>query len=198
MVAKRRLIFAWIFLFATSMDAEESRTQTESSARAQSAATTKQVVAPNPPVDSALLDDLSRIRRQMGGGVLRGTMLNTGNKGEADRDFQSHLESLLGQEEQAEIEPKKIYDLDRAPKPGRHVQTLRNESEKLERIANQLERIRQYSQADELRSSAKSLRELARMLDLSSDQDLDSRHEDSPAQELGQRNDARSRLETSK
>ena len=132
-----------------------------------------------PPPDSHLLDDLTRIRQQMGGSVLGGSSLDDPDAGRA---FQANLQTLLSQPDPPSTPPwsgplaaprptSNGDTLFPFPSQENHksppvVVTLRQQSEQIERIANQLERIRQYLHADALRGSAKTLRELARSLDM--------------------------------
>ena len=113
--------------------------------------------------DKRLLEDLSRIRRQMGGGVLSGSTLKP-KPGESEATFETHLHTLLKNTEPP-ADPATQPKFDQEPSTSSTVKALRRESQILEGIANQLELIRQYRQADAVRESAKSLRELARRLD---------------------------------
>ena len=133
-----------------------------------------------PPPDSHLLDDLTRIRQQMGGSVLGGSALDDDDAGRA---FQANLQTLLRQPDPPNAGQGANTLLGRTPPPAGDtlfstpphaplkappvVPTLRQQSEQIERIANQLENIRHYQHADALRASAKTLRELARSLDTS-------------------------------
>lgn len=130
---------------------------------------------PTPQVDQQLLDDLARIRKQMGGSVLSGSMLDDEGK-DSDSAFQSGVQSLLeGAEAQdRSVRPPRFNQpLDTPPKSDdstrspqdRFISTLREQGSKLDRIANELEKLKQYEHADELRESAKALRELARSID---------------------------------
>ena len=138
-------------------------------------------VGHQPEVDTQLLDDLSRIRRRMGGGVLQGTSLN--DLEASEQDFRSGLQGLL-QTEVAPAQPAMQRSFF-APAHGSRTQqstrdqvgeetsrtrrsevaTLRKESVRLGDLANQLEELRLYQLADDLRASAQTLRHLSRRLD---------------------------------
>ena len=105
-------------------------------------------------VDQHLLNDLSRIRKQMGGSVLNGSALDSD---EVSNSFQSDLKKLLEQEPSVPQLPTK-HQLS-------VVEALRKHSSILDRVANEIEPTKQYDHADELRTSADELRKLARQLD---------------------------------
>lgn len=138
-----------------------------------------EAVAPIPPVvDQQLLNDLSRIRQQVGGSVLRGSSLEDG-KSNPDKAFKAGVRTLLQQqppvvpqqEENVISEPFRAPPEHIGPSPARTyvesqaVKQLRQQCEKLDRIANDLEHLQFYGRADEVRASASALRLIARKLD---------------------------------
>ncbi len=109
-----------------------------------------------PNVDQHLLDDLSRIRQQMGGSVLKGSSLNSDD---VDGSFKSDLKRLMFPNS-----PREPADT-KQTQTSRLVQTLREQSTNLDRIANEIEPTKQYDHADQLRTAANELRKLARQFD---------------------------------
>ncbi len=119
------------------------------------------------PVDQSLLDDLARIRKQMGGSVLSGSMLAGGAK-DSEAAFQDGVQTLI-QNSDTQPDPNPLqFDQPAAPTftQLRCVRMLREQGVKLDRVANALEKLKQYRHADDLRESAKELRELARAMDV--------------------------------
>jgi len=125
-------------------------------------------------VDQRLLNDLSRIRKQMGGSVLSGSSL--------DRPSEHLLPST------DELIP--------ADKFAGLVKTLRDHSSTLDRIANEIEPTKQYGNADQLRNTANELRKLARQFDTDAGQEIPADADDTFQSDLKQllKNDVESVL----
>ena len=137
------------------------------------------------------LDEIEKIRNQLGGGVLKGTSLQAA---EDDHTFDESVRRILQAKnakpgvknaqpatrniEQSPVSRSKLN----GPKvatanttsphtsvsnrsPGQIVELMRTRSVQLEAIANQIETLREYDKADQLRNIATDLRILARQFD---------------------------------
>ena len=104
------------------------------------------------PSESQLLE-IQKIRSQLGGGVLKGTLLDDGT---TSGIFESKIRSAMG----LPPAPKQPADTNDVM-----VRKLRMHCARLDRIANAIEELREYRNADALRESAGELRQIARQLD---------------------------------
>ena len=116
--------------------------------------------SPNQTADSIAgeqaFNEIKQIREQLGGSVLRGSVLDA----EGNDSFEAGVRKSLGLPEapgrtrvSREMEPQAI------------VKRLRDHCSELDRIANEIERLREYRNADQLRATAKELRLIARHFD---------------------------------
>lgn len=150
-----------------------------------------QVVGNDPPSEIVVdaearqtLDEIEKIRNQLGGGVLKGTSLQAA---EDDHTFDESVRRILQSKnaqpatwniEQSPVSRSKLN----GPKvatpnttsphssvsnrsPRQIVELMRTRSVQLEAIANQIETLREYDKADQLRNIATDLRILARQFD---------------------------------
>lgn len=126
-------------------------------------ASTKNASTKNAPtkVDQHLLNDLSRIRQQMGGSVLSGSSLDA----DEGNSFQSDLKQLLERESEIVLPKQPTDAVLPTDRFARLVKKLREQSSTLDRIANEIEPTKQYDHADQLRDTADEMRKLARQFD---------------------------------
>jgi len=120
--------------------------------------------APNAktPLDKqATLKDISRIREQLGGGVLKGSILDDGVSDPFD--FDAGLRSELGLPKKPAAKPNGQSKLNRSN--AEIIKSLRKHCAKLDEIANHIETLREYEYADSMRESAVALRMIARQMD---------------------------------
>ena len=121
---------------------------------------------PNPTNATTSLDkettlqDISRIREQLGGSVLKGSILASPD-GNRSFDFEAGLRSELGL---PKLPPRKFDAKSNRPK-AEIIKSLRKHCAKLDEIANHIETLREYEHADSLRLSAEDLRMIARQMD---------------------------------
>ena len=98
------------------------------------------------------------MRDEVGGSVLRGTVLEV-EPDEAKAEFDRSLRKVLG------LPPDEVADQERqSPRktPQEIVKILRVHGVHLDRIANDIEELKQYRHADQLRETARQLRLIAR------------------------------------
>jgi len=114
--------------------------------------------------------ELVELRESVGGSVLQGTLLEPPAEVQA-RAFRDGLERAVREAaERPGHGDIKSSPQDSAPyvlhtNPVETICILREHSATLDRIANEIERRRQYQHADQLRDTARVLRHLARRLD---------------------------------
>lgn len=129
----------------------------------------KPTAIPPGPVQSSegeeVLAELKQIREKLGGSVLRGSLLD--NRAPSDDvESDSELRSLLGL-------PESKPTLS-GPRTAREIIVLlRKHSARIDRIANGIESLREYKNADELRDTARELRMIARQIDVPKDRGRD-------------------------
>ena len=117
-------------------------------------------------------NEIKQIQQRLGGSVLQGsTLMNESSEPLAN--FDTHVREQLGlpplkvtpdtnSEDQTSL---KLGFLDGKRPESKLVRTVREQVTKLDSIANDIESLRAYAQADELRETAKKLRLIARELD---------------------------------
>lgn len=104
----------------------------------------------------AALKDISRIREQLGGSVLKGSILEPAGKNQLI--FDTGLRSELGL-------PLQTSPSVATRSKSEMIKSLRTHCAKLDEIANHIETLREYEHADALRESAADLRLMARQMD---------------------------------
>ena len=121
---------------------------------------------PSQPMDAALphaseqlLGELTKLREEVGDSVLAGTILEP-TRTESEEGFARGVQKLLGVPQHTVKTQKQV-----SVTTPEMVKTLRRQCVTLDRIAGELEQLRQYQHADELRDAARQLRLIARRLD---------------------------------
>lgn len=104
-----------------------------------------------------VLRDISNIRRKLGGSVLKGSVLDAGD---LESDFQNEVGEMIGIPDAG----KRLVATKKMAFPD-VVKKLRTHSSELDRIANEIEPLREYNNADHLRNTANELRQIARQFD---------------------------------
>lgn len=114
--------------------------------------------------------EIEQLKKRMGGSVLRGTVLD-GNAEEADQIFNAELRSKLGLKDLKGPSGSVPATPTRMSSPEL-VKTMRAHGAILDRIANDIEAMRQYEKADQLRLTAHELRRVARSYDKPAGSDI--------------------------
>lgn len=102
------------------------------------------------------LKEISHIREKLGGSVLKGSVLDSSGDAGFDAELRNMLE--LPNKTAATKPPPRLTQ-------SQIVTMLRTHSSRLDGIANQIEKLRQYNNADQLRDMADQLRRVARQMD---------------------------------
>ena len=101
----------------------------------------------------SVLREITQIRNQLGGSVLKGTILHDAT----DAGFDTSVRQLS---------EAKTNDRQRdRPTSSEIVHVVRRQCAELDNVANRIEMLREYHNADQLRNVANELRQLARALD---------------------------------
>lgn len=116
-------------------------------------------------------NEIKEIQQRLGGSVLQGSTLNEASQ--RPGNFDAHVREQLGLPPQKAAPTTKSNDtstfnlgLPDSQRPeSKIVRTVREQVMKLDSIANDIESLRAYAQADALRETAKKLRLIARELD---------------------------------
>ena len=147
-----KLLFCCIFLLAVPIVLGEGQPKGNS----QKAGGTVHPIASSDAANEEVLAELKRIRRKLGGSVLQGSLLDN---------------SVLPIDEESDSGMRKVLGLPEAIQPDGHmtshqvVKSLRVHCTRIDLIANEIESLRQYDNADQLRDTARQLRLIARQFD---------------------------------
>ena len=113
-----------------------------------------------PLTNQELLNELTRIRDDVGRSILAGTVLET-TAGESKAEFELGIKRILRMPHTTVATHQLVPDRSK----GEIVKLLRDQCTQLDRIASEIEELKQYRNADQLRETAKQLRSVARQLD---------------------------------